>query len=664
MTTYTVYYYHRKRKRRYDISAITQNISWAGSVDRMHRTAVVTLTSYANIPFDTGEKVRIYKDDTLMFAGRLFKRQRAGTGDVTLTCHDDAYYLYRSETSISKSKITLSELFELCCSRVNLKPGYVKKTKTKYTNLEFVGETLQTILYTVMGMERQRTGRSYYVRAHKGKLELRERGAMKGIDMDAAVIASIDTTKSAENTYTKIKYDVTIDANKGSSASGAAGSKATLGNLGSGNYKGPDLIAGRAGFKGNLKGTDKWNDAMIAVGRQKGIDPLFLKVIMAIESGGDEKALGPILNDGDRARGLFQLVPGRIGTDLDWNRLLEGEYNLSKSVDVMLNEKGGIAKSLGKKMSIAEMARFWVGYSETDYSYTYQTWAKTLYAGFGGDPDSLITTNKSGTAAGTTASKPVKVDMEKRYTLDSPLEKKLGTLISHRKGTFTSQKEFKDTQKRLAKELLREENTVSVKMPGSVYGVSGRKVDFDYYIHGAGGVWYIQSDDHIIDQYGHQMTLNLSDTNEQPEPEYTPPRAKAKASGGASSKAPTGSAASVVDEAMSWVGKIRYVFGGKSIVNGTGDCSGFTKYVYLKAAGLNIGDGTSNQLTKGSRVDYADVQAGDIVFFAGTYRSGVSHVGVVTKKGWMVNLQSYGCKHERYDAGYWKKYLLEVRRVL
>lgn len=140
MTTYTVYYYHRKRKKRYDISAITQNISWAGSVDRMHRTAVVTLTSYANIPFDTGEKVRIYKNDTLMFAGRLFKRQRAGTGDVTLTCHDDAYYLYRSETSISKSKITLSELFELCCSRVNLKPGYVKKTKTKYTNLEFVGK--------------------------------------------------------------------------------------------------------------------------------------------------------------------------------------------------------------------------------------------------------------------------------------------------------------------------------------------------------------------------------------------------------------------------------------------------------------------------------------------------------------------------------------------
>ncbi len=54
--TYTVYYYHRKKKRRYDITAITQNINWSGSVDRMHRTATVTLTSYANIPFDTARR--------------------------------------------------------------------------------------------------------------------------------------------------------------------------------------------------------------------------------------------------------------------------------------------------------------------------------------------------------------------------------------------------------------------------------------------------------------------------------------------------------------------------------------------------------------------------------------------------------------------------------
>ncbi len=165
-----------------------------------------------------------------------------------------------------------------------------------------------------------------------------------------------------------------------------------------------------------------------------------------------------------------------------------------------------------------------------------------------------------------------------------------------------------------------------------------------------------------IDQYGHQMSLTLSDTNEQPEPEYTPPRSKEKEKSQAS--APSGNAAQVVAEAQSWVGKLRYVFGGKSIVNGTGDCSGFTKYVYQKAAGINIGDGTSNQLTKGQKIRFRGRSSrrhrllrwhvpGRRLARRGRHEE--RHDGQPS---------SYGCKEERYDAGYWKKYLLEVRRVL
>ncbi len=259
---------------------------------------------------------------------------------------------------------------------------------------------------------------------------------------------------------------------------------------------------------------------MIKVGKDAGIDPLFLKVIMAIESAGDSQALGPILEDGDRARGLFQIVPSRIDTDLDWNRLLDAEYNMRKSADIFLYEKGSAAKRNGKKMSVAEMARFWVGYSETNYSYTYQKWATTLYAGFGGDPDSLITEgNNSYKETGTKAPKK---DAERTYTLDSALRKKLGVIISQKKGTFDSKKEFEDVRKSLAKELLREERIVTVKLPGTVFGVTGRKAVFKDSLVGADGTWYIRSDDHRIDEFGHNMTLTLSNIDETPEPEYTP----------------------------------------------------------------------------------------------------------------------------------------------
>lgn len=666
--SYTVYYYHRKRKRRYDVSKLVKDVSWTGSVEKMYRTVIVSVTSLSGVPYNTGEKIRIYKGDTLIFTGRVFKFQKMGTGDVALTCHDDAFYLFRSQMSFSRASITLSEVFELCCKKVGIEPGYVKKTKKTYKNLEFVGETMQTILFTVMGMERERTGKRYYVRVSKGKLEFRERGALNGVVIEADVVQTIDAVRSAESTYTAIKYDVTIDSNTGSTTPDAPGSNATASLMDSSKYKGPDLIAGRYGFKGALKGTDVWNDMMIKVGKEAGIDPLFLKIIMAIESAGDSQALGPILSDGDRARGLFQIVPSRIDTDLDWNRLLDAEYNMRKSADIFLYEKGGAAKRNGKKMSVAEMARFWVGYSETDYSYTYQKWAVALYTGFGGDPDSLITEgNNNYKETGTT--KAVDVEAERTYTLDSDLRKKLGVIIAQKKGSFDSKKEFEDVRKALAKDLLREERIVTVKLPGTVFGVTGRKAVFKDSLVGADGTWYIRSDDHRIDEFGHNMTLTLSNIDETPEPEYTPPKAPegsgdAGTGGGSDSGPASGKAADVVAEARKWVGQLRYVFGGKSIVNGTGDCSGFTKYVYLKAAGLNIGDGTSNQLTKGKKISFADAKAGDIVFFAGTYRAGVSHVGIVTEKGTMINLQSYGCKEERYDEGYWKKYLLEVRRVL
>ncbi|MCT4779818.1 MULTISPECIES: C40 family peptidase [Exiguobacterium] len=667
--SYTVYYYHRKRKRRYDVSKLIKDVSWTGSVEKMYRTAIVSVTSLSGVPYNTGEKIRIYKGDTLIFTGRVFKFQKMGTGDVALTCHDDAFYLFRSQISFSRASITLSEVFELCCKKVGIEPGYVKKTKKTYKNLEFVGETMQTILYTVMGMERERTGKRYYVRVSKGKLEFRERGALNGVVIEADVVQSIDAVRSAESTYTAIKYDVTIDSNTGSTTPDAPGSKSTATLMDSSKYHGPDYIVGKSGWGSRMKGTDKWNDLMIKVGREAGIDPLFLKVIMTIESEGDKKALGPWLSNGDRARGLFQIVPSKVDTDLDWARLLEAEYNMRKAADIFLYEKGNIAKSLGKKMSVAEMARFWVGYSETDYSYAYQQWAIGLYTGMGGDPDSLITeSNNNYKETGTT--KPVTVDSERTYTLDSDLRKKLGVIIAQKKGSFDSKKEFEDVRKALAKDLLREERIVTVKLPGTVFGVTGRKVVFKDSLVGAGGTWYIRSDDHRIDEFGHNMTLTLSNIDETPEPEYTPPKTPEDATGGgetgggSDSGVATGKAADVVAEAQKWVGQLRYVFGGKSIVNGTGDCSGFTKYVFMKAIGLNIGDGTSNQLAKGKKISFADARAGDLVFFAGTYRAGVSHVGIVTEKGMMIDLQSGGCIKERYDGPYWKKYLLEVRRVL
>lgn len=119
----------------------------------------------------------------------------------------------------------------------------------------------------------------------------------------------------------------------------------------------------------------------------------------------------------------------------------------------------------------------------------------------------------------------------------------------------------------------------------------------------------------------------------------------------------------VVAIGRSFKGKLRYIFGGKNVASGGADCSGFTYYCFKKI-GVNIGHGTSTQITKGRPVSKVNAQPGDLIFFKNTYRTGVSHVGIVTTPGKFVNLQSSGCKEESYLTGYWAKHYLAIRRVL
>jgi cell wall-associated NlpC family hydrolase len=162
------------------------------------------------------------------------------------------------------------------------------------------------------------------------------------------------------------------------------------------------------------------------------------------------------------------------------------------------------------------------------------------------------------------------------------------------------------------------------------------------------------------------MSLKVSKTLELNEINYEAPEDPKKSTSSRTSLSPEAKskADKVVDLARSYKGKLRYVFGSTNIPGGTGDCSGFTWYVFNKAVGINLGHGTTTQVTKGSKISTDEATTGDLIFFQGTYRPGVSHVGIVTRKGYFVNLQNDGCKEEIYTSGYWANHFMQIRRVL
>ena len=72
------------------------------------------------------------------------------------------------------------------------------------------------------------------------------------------------------------------------------------------------------------------------------------------------------------------------------------------------------------------------------------------------------------------------------------------------------------------------------------------------------------------------------------------------------------------------------------------DCSGFTQYVILNTVGVDIGHGVAEQTNDGAWVNWGEWRPGDLVYFAGTYRAGISHTGVYIGDGEFIHAENEG----------------------
>ena len=107
---------------------------------------------------------------------------------------------------------------------------------------------------------------------------------------------------------------------------------------------------------------------------------------------------------------------------------------------------------------------------------------------------------------------------------------------------------------------------------------------------------------------------------------------------------------------------VPYVRGGTG--RGGFDCSGFTQYVYARQ-GVSLPRTAAEQACAGTRVSRSDLRAGDLVFFAGTYKSGISHVGIYIGDGNFIHAPRTGSsvRVEDLDSSYYRSHWAFGRRV-
>jgi len=112
----------------------------------------------------------------------------------------------------------------------------------------------------------------------------------------------------------------------------------------------------------------------------------------------------------------------------------------------------------------------------------------------------------------------------------------------------------------------------------------------------------------------------------------------------------------VVEKAKDLVG-LKYVWGSADISRGGFDCSGLVSYVY----GLGQQD-TRSLWGSVQKISASEAQPGDLIFLQGTYRAGVSHVGIYIGGGQMIHAAdestgvTYGSVNSSYNTAHFLGY--------
>ena len=108
---------------------------------------------------------------------------------------------------------------------------------------------------------------------------------------------------------------------------------------------------------------------------------------------------------------------------------------------------------------------------------------------------------------------------------------------------------------------------------------------------------------------------------------------------------------------------IRYRRGGREPATGF-DCSGFVRYVFAHAVGLQLPTNSASQFLAGLKVNRADMKPGDLVFFHTHGKSRISHVGIYISDGRFIHSPASGKSVEisSLNEAYWAKRFAGAKR--
>lgn len=622
-------FYYFDKDYRYHITEMVTSHEFGGDIDAAAETFDLTVHNMARerrqIDFKRGRmvKVMIYRDgrEAELYRGVIVATQIDGEGKETLRTHDYNGYLAKNYLTHVFERQRADQIIAFLAKKAGVQTGKLINTGYVFDSMTFIRKTLWEIIQTVLTETFLRTGKRYKVTNERGFLTLKE----VTLSADRKIIKRGENllSSSREISIEETKTQVILSA-----GNELTGPKAIL----------TDHVA-KAEY-GLMTFADHDNEETSSSALQQKAKVLLKKLSVAsdhltVEAMADYYVRsGTVVEVYDSVTGAtdYYYVTAHSHTgdngygtmSLELSKVYEPEF--VRYDDPAKEESGGGAADLSKKLPNVS---YTAGYVATAYAWK--------LGGINGNKQ------KNGiTASGTTV-------REGRTIAVDPSLIPYGSIVAI----------YVPSLERYSGIYLAEDTGGAIKGkridiavdPDQAMAFGRRNVQVAVLEQGKG-----RADAHTKANNWNSVSAKWKkkfDAIQEAEDKLDKSLSKV-----------SGKREAVVRMALSYVGKLTYKFGVKKIETGRGDCSGFTYHVYMKAAGVNIGHGTSSQVTKGKKISKSAAQPGDLVLFKDTYRKGVSHVGIVTKKGYCVSLASSGCKEHSYTNGYWGKHFMQINSVL
>lgn len=201
-----------KNKEQYDISQLVNQVKWSGKKGSAPRILQFTLLNDNNftksgINIEDGHTCIFKYDGSEVFRGIILRQDENSSGKkATYKAYDLGIYLSNNKDTFSFTNKRADQIFKNICKRYGITAGSV--ANTKYV----IGELIQSkkkawdCLLSALSKTYKHTGKRYYIRTEKGKLNLLQRSddvvdiiAETGIN-----IMDYKKTKSYEKTVTRV----------------------------------------------------------------------------------------------------------------------------------------------------------------------------------------------------------------------------------------------------------------------------------------------------------------------------------------------------------------------------------------------------------------------------------------------------------------------------